>query len=64
MQISVRVTASNSKWTSIQYLSSNAKSRIPTQALLDQMSSGKVRSINPHSIHGYTQLEEEGKEED
>lgn len=53
MQVTVRVTTSNSKWTTIQYLSSNAKSRVPTKSILDQIEKGKMIALNPNNIHGY-----------
>lgn len=57
MIITVRITTSNSKWTSFQYLSSNSKSRISTKSLLDQIEKGKIRAINPQAINGYHEVE-------
>ncbi len=51
MQISIRITSANTKWTCFRYLSSNAKSRIPTSQLLELIEDGKIKAVNPHMIN-------------
>lgn len=51
--IAIRIISCGPKWTHIRYVSSNAKSRISTQKLIDDFKRNTVDIVNDSALQDY-----------
>lgn len=47
----IKIISSEHNWTSIRYVSSNAKSRIATDKLAEKYENGEVTIVNPDKLY-------------